>query len=92
MRFVGERGQLEVARDRLSSAVVPFQNLTGDPEQEYFSDRIVEEIVTGGFSSIIGAWIGDDGSASAHAMMGQQSGLGQFHDIGADAAPRRGAS
>jgi TolB-like protein/DNA-binding SARP family transcriptional activator/Tfp pilus assembly protein PilF len=29
-----------------SIAVLPFQNLSGDPEQEYFSDGIVEEITT----------------------------------------------
>ena len=29
-----------------SIAVLPFQNLNGDPEQEYFADGIVEDIVT----------------------------------------------
>lgn len=33
--------------DRPSIAVLPFQNLSDDPEQEYFADGIVEEIVTG---------------------------------------------
>jgi TolB-like protein len=32
--------------DRPSIAVVPFQNMSGDPEQEYFADGIVEEIIT----------------------------------------------
>jgi TolB-like protein len=32
--------------DRPSVAVLPFQNLSGDPEQEYFADGIVEEIIT----------------------------------------------
>jgi adenylate cyclase len=27
--------------------VLPFANLSGDPEQEYFADGIVEEIITG---------------------------------------------
>jgi hypothetical protein len=27
-----------------SLAVLPFQNMTGDPEQDYFVDGIVEEI------------------------------------------------
>jgi len=27
--------------------VLPFQNLSGDPEQEYFADGIVEDIITG---------------------------------------------
>ena len=29
-----------------SIAVLPFQNLSGDPEQEYFADGMVEEIIT----------------------------------------------
>jgi TolB-like protein len=32
--------------DKPSIAVLPFQNLSGDPEQDYFSDGIVEEITT----------------------------------------------
>src|SRR5499427_4769624 len=32
--------------DKPSLAVLPFQNLSGDPEQEYFSDGMVEEITT----------------------------------------------
>jgi len=26
--------------------VLPFANLSGDPEQEYFADGMVEEIIT----------------------------------------------
>ena len=32
--------------DKPSIAVLPFQNMTGDPEQEYFADGIVEDIIT----------------------------------------------
>jgi TolB-like protein len=32
--------------DRPSVAVLPFQNLSGDTEQEYFADGIVEDIIT----------------------------------------------
>jgi adenylate cyclase len=30
-----------------SIAVLPFQNMSGDPEQEYFADGMVEDIITG---------------------------------------------
>lgn len=33
--------------DKPSIAVLPFSNLSGDPEQEYFADGIVEDIVSG---------------------------------------------
>ena len=32
--------------DKPSIAVLPFENLSGDPEQEYFADGMVEEIIT----------------------------------------------
>lgn len=46
-------GQIEHARpgpalpDKPSIAVLPFQNLSDDPEQEYFADGVVEDIITG---------------------------------------------
>ncbi len=33
--------------DKPSFAVLPFQNMSGDPEQEYFVDGLVEDIITG---------------------------------------------
>jgi TolB-like protein/class 3 adenylate cyclase len=33
--------------DKPSIAVLPFQNMSGDPDQEYFADGIVEDITTG---------------------------------------------
>src|SRR5262249_53659331 len=59
IRFVGEvREQPQASTaadeeaspalpDRPSLAVLPFQNMSGDPEQEYFTDGIVDDIITG---------------------------------------------
>jgi adenylate cyclase len=33
--------------DKTSIAVLPFQNMTGDPQQEYFSDGMAEQLITG---------------------------------------------
>ena len=38
---------LLVPPDKPSIAVLPFQNMSGNPEQEYFVDGIVEDIITG---------------------------------------------
>jgi TolB-like protein len=32
--------------DKPSIAVLPFQNMSGDPEQEFFADGIAEDIIT----------------------------------------------
>ncbi len=40
------RRQFPPPVDRPSIAVLPFNNFGGDPEQEYFADGLVEEIIT----------------------------------------------
>jgi TolB-like protein/Tfp pilus assembly protein PilF len=39
--------QILALPDKPSIAVLPFQNMSGDPGQEYFVDGIVEEIISG---------------------------------------------
>jgi adenylate cyclase len=40
------RGEPLPLPNKPSIAVLPFQNMSGDPEQEYFADGIVEDIIT----------------------------------------------
>ena len=44
--LVTQRSVLLPLPDKPSIAVLPFQNMSGDPEQEYFADGVVEEIIT----------------------------------------------
>src|SRR5271166_5523342 len=44
-REAGE-GRALALPDKPSIAVLPFANMSGDPEQEYFADGMVEEIIT----------------------------------------------
>ena len=51
VRFAGGDTQAAIPQrlalpDKPSIAVLPFQNMSGDPEQDYFADGIVEEIIT----------------------------------------------
>jgi DNA-binding winged helix-turn-helix (wHTH) protein len=50
VRFVGEvtvlADQAALTPDKPSVAVLPFENMSADPEQEYFVDGMVGEIIT----------------------------------------------
>ncbi len=41
-----EPGATRTAADKPSIAVLPFQNMSGDTEQEYFSDGMTEDVIT----------------------------------------------
>ncbi|MGR3676807.1 MAG: adenylate/guanylate cyclase domain-containing protein, partial [Paracoccaceae bacterium] len=46
-RPAAESGKWSAARDKPTIAVLPFVNMSGDPEQAYFSDGMSEDIITG---------------------------------------------
>ncbi len=66
----------EIPGERPSIAVLPFGNLSGDPEQDYFSDGITEDLITD-LSKISGLFVVARHGVftyKAHPMTGQQIG------------------
>lgn len=47
-RFIGqlEKQAIKKTRGRIMLAVLPFENLSDDPDQEFFSDGMTEEMIT----------------------------------------------
>jgi adenylate cyclase len=66
--------------DKPSIAVLPFQNMSGDPEQEYFSDGMTEDLITD-LSKVSGLFVIARNSSFAYkgrAVKVQEIG----HDLG----------
>jgi len=73
--------------DKPSIAVLPFANMSGDPEQEYFADGIVEEIITA-LSRI--RWLFVIARNSSFTYKGQAVDLKQVgRELGGPIRPRR---
>ena len=45
-RFIAPVARAGQAAEKIMLAVLPFENLGGDPEEEYFSDGLTEEMIT----------------------------------------------
>ena len=65
-----------VLPDKPSVEVLPFVNLSGDPEQEYFADGMVEDIIAG-LSRI--KWLFVIARNSSFAYKGKSSTSGRSH-------------
>jgi adenylate cyclase len=68
-------GKHSMKDDRPSIAVLPFTNMSGDPEQEYFSDGITEDIITD-LSKISGLFV--TARHSAFSYKGKQVNMEQI--------------
>lgn len=70
--------------DRVTIAVLPFENLTGDPEREYLADGLAEETITS-FDQFDPERVGVIGRTSTAAYRGTRKSLAEIgHDLGAD--------
>ncbi len=68
--------------DRPSIAVLPFTNMSGDPEQEYFSDGITEDIITD-LSKVSGLFV-----VARHSSFTYKGKAVRVQDVGRDLGVR----
>ncbi|MBA3609417.1 MAG: tetratricopeptide repeat protein [Chthoniobacterales bacterium] len=68
--------------DKPSIAVLPFTNMSGDPEQEYFSDGITEDIITD-LSKISGLFV-----AARHTAFTYKGKPVKVHQVGQELGVR----
>jgi TolB-like protein/Flp pilus assembly protein TadD len=88
-RFLGpiERlaGSATLARAETPKlAVLPFENLSGDPDQEYFSDGLTEEMITQ-LARLLGEWVGVIARMSSMLYKGTPKGIAEIgRELGVD--------
>jgi hypothetical protein len=66
--------------DKPSLAVLPFQNMTGDAEQEYFVDDMVEEITTAISARLLTFLVSEDLSLTLAALAATRPSSGTQND------------
>jgi adenylate cyclase len=65
-------------RDRPSVAVLPFENMSGDPDEDYFSDGLSEELIT---SLSFVPWLFVIARNSSHTFRGKSADLREVGEV-----------
>jgi DNA-binding winged helix-turn-helix (wHTH) protein len=87
-----QKAKLETSlADKPSIAVLPFANLSGDPQQDYFSDGITEDIITE-LSRFSELGLGDPRAIQAFSTRARRSIFGRLGESWARGTYWRGAS
>jgi TolB-like protein/tetratricopeptide (TPR) repeat protein len=72
------------SKDRVMLAVLPLENLSRDPEQEYFADGLTDEIITG-LGCLSPQWLGVIARTSAMRYKRTTKGIDQIgRELGVD--------